>query len=85
MATPIEQAVGTSAYMLYDGTNSADVLAFVEDRYGNANPRIDSEADGVLVLYNDTNGWSTIRAGDHVGSEGEGVPAATWANMIIKA
>lgn len=88
---PIEYAVPAAPYMLYNGTNSAEILTALTEGAGpDTTPSIVSEdEDGALTVFPgaDVNPNYVVNVGDHVAIGGLGgvVPAANWADFIIKA
>lgn len=85
---PVEYATRTTEYILYDGTNSAEVLDAVIPLWGGDVPAaIVSESAGVLVLDSGTGNTvnASISVGDRFEIRGWQVVNATdWANKFVK-
>jgi hypothetical protein len=77
----------------YDGTNSAEMIAAMDDSYAELVTTLISEAAGVLTLYTVFNGGSlqgggefdlVLQVGDWLRPDGpEVIPAATFAEQWI--
>jgi hypothetical protein len=57
MPSEIVRAAPSLTFMQYDGTNSADILAAIQDVVGSENANIDSESSGHLVVNVYDTGW----------------------------
>lgn len=86
----IEYAVQAAPYMLYNGTNSAEILTALTDGAGSSlTPSIVSEdEDGALTIFPgaDVNPNYVVNVGDRVAIGGLGgvISAAAWDNFIVK-
>ena len=86
---PIVRAIKTAEYMMYDGTNSAEMLAAAQAR-GWVDATIVSETGGVLTLLLFPQ-WpdqiSVLSASEYLALAGpEVITAAAWAaQFIVKA
>jgi hypothetical protein len=83
----VEWAVLGSPYVMYDGTNGADILAAVTAFYPNSSPppSITSEADGVLTISEESNGPFVVSVGQRLSLAGGGsISPARWNDAFIK-
>lgn len=85
MTYEIVRALPANRYVVYTGTNSADVVAAMVVGLGVGNATVVSESGGHLVLALNNTGWYNVAmdAGDCIGMDTtEVVTAARFADFI---
>jgi hypothetical protein len=68
--TTVQLIVPRAVVLIYDGTNSAQVVDLINTEFGNSTPEnlyvVHSESGGVLVVRGGPDPDITIQTGDHV-------------------
>lgn len=92
MTTSIDWGIPATPFMLYDGTNSADIISFVNSHRPEYTASIVSESAGVLEIElnpNDPESYPvtpyTINSGERFSPvTGQQVDGSTWTTTYVK-
>ncbi len=76
------RATGTQEFIQYDGTNSGDIVTFVEQFY--ATVTITSEGGGTLVIFNGIEDHYTINETEWFNGSASISDTDFQANYIVK-